>query len=261
MSKSWSARSECIRRSYRYYLPASILGLRLDGGTADGEVLARLEAAWRTFEGHHAFHNYTRRRLYRLPAQLAGEGDRHARRRQQRGPKAGGGGEEEEGEEAEEEEAAAAPPTLQQQQQQEAAGGEEEGEEPEPRMGQVVLQWRGQADAADLVVKRHFRFMARCAVAPGVQELVPGGPPCVELSVVGNSFMLHQIRRAQRLVGVCVQRGSRAWGARRVRLLCKARQPRASPPASRSSPAPAAAAGAWWAWRWRWRGGSCRWSW
>jgi hypothetical protein len=52
-------------RSYNYYLPASVLGLRLDGGPEDAERLARLAQCWALFEGNHPFHNYTQRRLYR----------------------------------------------------------------------------------------------------------------------------------------------------------------------------------------------------
>ncbi len=40
----------------------------LPGGENDEEILGRLRACLKLFEGSHPFHNYTKRRLYRLPA-------------------------------------------------------------------------------------------------------------------------------------------------------------------------------------------------
>ena len=51
------------------------------GCREDDQVLSRLRACLKTFEGSRAFHNYTKRRLYRLPvrppkpAQAAGDSD------------------------------------------------------------------------------------------------------------------------------------------------------------------------------------------
>ena len=59
--------------------------------------------------------------------------------------------------------------------------------------GHVRLVWKGEIDQADAVGRRHFRFMESCECS-GIMELVPGGEPCVRLSVRGASFMLHQIR-------------------------------------------------------------------
>ena len=57
VSKSWNARSECIRRTYNYWLPASALGLALDGGEADAARMALLRAAWERFQvGGWAWH-------------------------------------------------------------------------------------------------------------------------------------------------------------------------------------------------------------
>ncbi len=38
---------------YNYYLPASILGLKLDGSEADAARLELLRAAWERFQGTH----------------------------------------------------------------------------------------------------------------------------------------------------------------------------------------------------------------
>lgn len=158
VSKSWNARTQCIRRTYRYFLPAAALGLALDGGAADAERLQRLADAWGAFQGSHPFHNYTRRRLYR-------EAGGHRKRGRDAGP-AGSDGEAE-GATSEPEDAEAG--------QldsggcgswQAAAGGEPEGASPadgapggpavSPR-GQVQVEWKAEKDESDLVVRRHYR--------------------------------------------------------------------------------------------------------
>ncbi|KAK9844843.1 hypothetical protein WJX74_007519 [Apatococcus lobatus] len=67
VNRSFNARSYCVQRTYHYYIPASVLGLQ-SHGDANNETMDRLRACLKTFEGSRAFHNYTKRRLYRLPA-------------------------------------------------------------------------------------------------------------------------------------------------------------------------------------------------
>lgn len=170
VSKSWNARSECIRRTYSYYLPASALGLALDGGERDAQRLALLAAAWQRFEGTHPFHNYTKRRLYREGDGGGGGGRRRKSRAQQDAEATASSEPGSEGSELEPDceggagaVAAAAPaapapagdgPSL-------AAGAEgapaAAGEGVPARKGRVVLQWKAEKDASDLVVRRHFR--------------------------------------------------------------------------------------------------------
>lgn len=65
VTKSFDARRECTRRTYHYYIPAWFLGIRGDGSDFDTDLFWRFAGALKKFEGFHAFHNYTRRRLYR----------------------------------------------------------------------------------------------------------------------------------------------------------------------------------------------------
>ncbi|EFN50538.1 hypothetical protein CHLNCDRAFT_138514 [Chlorella variabilis] len=116
VSKSWNARRECIRRSYSYFVPASVLGLALDGGKED------------------------QRRLHLL---------QHA----------------------------------------------------SSKKGQVQVAWKFERDDADPIVRRHFRFIEWCRAGTELEVLVPGGQPCIHLSLQGSSFMLHQIRK---MVGMAV---------------------------------------------------------
>ncbi|PSC73076.1 tRNA pseudouridine synthase [Micractinium conductrix] len=237
VSKSWNARSECIRRTYNYWLPASALGLALDGGEADAARMALLRAAWERFQGTHPFHNYTKRRLYREPAGR----DRANRRgvtRADRDRLAA----ETEGEEADEveEEAAADQPGGSGSGSSSSTGGggssaggggsggagsattgaassggvdgggigvDGSSEAAPVERGRVQLAWKHEKDGADLVTKRHFRYMEWCRADTEVKPLVPGGQPCVQLSLTGGNFMLHQIRH---MVGaaVAVARGT-----------------------------------------------------
>ena len=98
--KSFQARRACVRRTYDYLLPATCLGLNVNGerdeavawpgapelADATGEeVMARFRRALRMFEGSHYFHNYTRRSAYapapERPAPRTGPGRRRRRRR------------------------------------------------------------------------------------------------------------------------------------------------------------------------------------
>jgi tRNA pseudouridine38-40 synthase len=170
--KSWNARMECLRRTYSYYLPASALGLALDGGAADQERLRRLEAAWSAFQGNHPFHNFTKRRLYRKGAPskrrrhavggsgAAGEG----------GGQEGSSGEDDSTEAAESQEDSSfdeSSSLLQHEGQaprssteslldeEEAAEGGEADQI--SNRGRVQLTWKHERDAADPVVRRHYR--------------------------------------------------------------------------------------------------------
>eukprot|EP00887_Chlorella_sp_A99_P000194 scaffold13.g194.t1 len=192
VSKSFDARLECVRRQYHYYLPASFLGLALDGGARDAATLGTLRAAWSLHSGFLPYHNYTKRGLYR--ARGRGAKRRGAGSAGEDGSSSVAEGEEADASEDEVEEdgrgaeptraggsgasgtpagAAAASGELAQQQQQQQQGV--------PR-GKVSLRWYSSKEEAaaclDPVVRQHYRFMEEAEVSE-VMELVPGGTPCV----------------------------------------------------------------------------------
>lgn len=75
--KSFDARRECMRRYYEYYVPVSFLSLMIEkemGAKKLDDVLQTLGDAWRSYQGHHAFHNFTKRRLYRPEREPGAEG-------------------------------------------------------------------------------------------------------------------------------------------------------------------------------------------
>ncbi|EIE24783.1 pseudouridine synthase [Coccomyxa subellipsoidea C-169] len=80
-TQKFDARQICEGRVYSYFLPTSIIGLELDGSEEDRERLRLLRECLALYEGVHAFHNFTKRRLYRT-----------SQRKQGRGAKRKGGG-------------------------------------------------------------------------------------------------------------------------------------------------------------------------
>lgn len=206
VTKSFDARTECNRRRYYYHLPASIIGIQGTGGSLnkiDENKIELLEEAWKSFQGSHPFHNYTRRRLYRE--------DKDSRRggySGKGGSKRTSSGSRDDSDEEEEEEifsatesptpaAAAAASPLEKaaltisdsSQSMESAGVSS----PRPK-GLIQPTWYAERNEKDPITRRHYRFIEDCEVSRELITLSPGGPPCIRLSVQGASFMLHQIR-------------------------------------------------------------------
>jgi tRNA pseudouridine38-40 synthase len=173
--RRFSARVSCTTRTYHYYLPLRTLTLP-EPFAADGELLAArlaaLSAALRRFEGTHPFHNFTKRSLYRPPPQNGGRN------------------------------------TDADADVEEYADAEGEAKDEAPLLPSAVSSdrvvgsferqcfWYTRPPASrdpDVVGNQHFRrvLYANCSAA---METV-GGQPCVRLTLVGESFLLHQIRK------------------------------------------------------------------
>jgi len=194
--KSFDARRECIRRHYDYYVPLSFLERMigsLRGGEGEGggamdvdEVLTRLERAWKSYAGHHAFHNFTKRRLYRPSFQQKRRG----------GSSDVDGGEETETDEDAEDAATVLTPTGTTG----TSGTKQPTETSAPPAassrvkGKINFEWKGERDDSDPIVRSHYRFIEECGCSEPMTLVDQGGVPCVKLTVSGASFMLHQIR-------------------------------------------------------------------
>ena len=189
----WDARAMCERRDYMYYLPAALLGA--EAGTDAGDAaLARFRAALASFQGWHAFHNFTSRRAYRLDARESA-GRRRAGPGRRREGKAGTSssssvdGEEEEEEDGEgdgADAAVAAPPAP-----------------ASPHDGPLLISptfWPHPGPPGDAIGPAHYRRVDVAAAADPA-PLSPGGPPVVEVRLEGGSFMLKQLRH---MVGAAV---------------------------------------------------------
>ena len=201
VTKSFDARTECQRRSYHYHLPASILQIKGDGSAEDAEKIRLLKATWKLFEGSHAFHNYTRRRLYRQ-ARKRGSKSGHRDRNNEEEEEDVDEGESSDVENTISELASGTNGAL-------SSSGTQNIENLENQIiggvdpalerltapkGFLRLYWYNERQASDPVTRRHFRYIQECSTSDGLITLVPGGVPCIRLTVHGSSFMLHQIR-------------------------------------------------------------------
>ena len=202
--KSFDARRECIRRHYDYYVPLSFLELMMARGQSElgvDEVLARLKGAWKSYGGHHAFHNFTKRRLYRPSAQRRGEGEDDDEDEEGAkgaadaavagiGPASGVAG------------AQSARPSNREVFNTPAPTAEpEEGPDAtstptQPRRikGTINFEWKEERDENDPIVRSHYRYIEDCDCSAPMTLVDHDGVPCVKLTVSGASFMLHQIR-------------------------------------------------------------------
>lgn len=216
--KSFDARRECIRRHYDYYLPLSFLELMMArGGRGRGEfgvdeVLARLEGAWKSYAGHHAFHNFTKRRLYRPSAQR-----RNERTEENEGENEEGSEEESEGEDAGDDgieqvvdvasnrpsnkEVFNTPTPNAQDEESDTAGATSATSTPLRVKGTINFEWKEERDENDPIVRSHYRYIEECNCSAPMTLVDRDGVPCVKLTVSGASFMLHQIRH---MVGAAV---------------------------------------------------------
>ena len=209
--RSFCARRSCMSRAYHYLLPLRALTAATP---AAGEVvgvagpppsaadaalvaqrLAALDAALRSFEGTHAFHNFTKRSRYAPPPGAA------AGVRQGAGAEEGLGDEDDadtadDDEDAPPQGAAKALPAD--------GGGGAAWAAPPDVVGTYEpggMYWlTAPPDAGgDRLGPSHFRTVLRCRAAASPEALpLPGGgagEPFVRISVEGESFMLHQIRK------------------------------------------------------------------
>lgn len=148
VSKSWNARRECIRRSYSYFVPASVLGLALDGGKEDQRRLHLLQHAWESFQGTtRPFHNYTKRRLYREHAGDSRSAGRRSRGQDGPAPLSSSASSSGSGNRAGERAG-----NVQ-------AEGIGVGDCSSSKKGQVQVAWKFERDDADPIVRRHFRYV------------------------------------------------------------------------------------------------------
>ena len=195
--KSFDARRECIRRHYDYYLPLSFLELMMTRGKSElgvEEVLDRLRGAWKSYAGHHAFHNFTKRRLYRPSAQKRNESESES-----------------EGEDA----ADSGNGPTERPSNKEVFNTRVPNVEPRtsnaegtssiaalPRVkGTINFEWKEERDENDPIVRSHYRYIEECDCSEPIMLGNHDGVECVKLTVSGASFMLHQIRH---MVGAAV---------------------------------------------------------
>ena len=81
----------------------------------------------------------------------------------------------------------------------------------QPQVDKTGCRWNGEVKAGDKIERAHHRHVRSCRLEGGPVPLAPGGPAALKIVIVGDSFMLHQIRWVQRADRL------RVWG---VECLC-----------------------------------------
>ncbi|KAK6122162.1 hypothetical protein DH2020_044090 [Rehmannia glutinosa] len=180
---SFDARRECRIRKYSYLLPAEIIGVK-ENFTA-GEVdnhLSDFNDILNTFEGEHPFHNYTVRAKYRKqPRVSSGNGSVSKRVMSSIVQRTG-----------ENSLLSSSDSTSA-----EVFDAHEDNLKEENRTIPVLARWLHEPDEKDKLSASHFRKIFQCC---GKLEQL-SGVNYVEISICGESFMLHQIRK---MVGTAI---------------------------------------------------------